>query len=305
MQTPASAVDPIPQPTEPLVVIFNSRALAARALRRAGLEEALRDRNIRYELHDTGSADGSQARAEQAARAGRIVVAAGGDGTMKDVLNGVLAAERRDAVLGHIPLGTGNDIARALGRIADGFEKALDALQQMRLQEVDVGQVEDGEYFVNALGVGFDAEVARRAARLRIASYFPAVVGTIVAYRPQEYRVSWPDGDRHGHGLMVTAMNGSYEGGGFRLAPGASLQDGLLDVYWIDPISIWDFTRYVWAVRWGTHERLSVVHKWRTKRMTVESEGRLQYHVDGEYRERPAGSRLEIRLHPRRLRVIT
>lgn len=304
MQIPAGS-EPHPSPAEPFVVIFNRQALAARALRRSGLEEAFRDRDLPYEVHDTRSADESRSVAEAAARAGRVVVAAGGDGTVKDVLNGVLDSGRLDAVMGHIPLGTGNDIARALGRVGEGFEQALDALEEMNVRPLDVGRVNDGEYFMNAVGIGFDAEVARRANHLRVAGYFPAVVRTILTYEPQAYRLRWPGGEREGLALMVTGMNGIYEGGGFRLAPHAELQDGLLDVYWIDPISLWQFTRYVWAVRWGTHDRLQMVHKLDLPRLSVESEGRLQYHVDGEYREREAGSRLEIEVHSRRLRFIT
>ena len=287
------------------MVVFNRRALAARALRKAGLEEALGDRGLSHEVQDTSSAEESFAVAHAAARAGRVVIAAGGDGTVRDVLNGIMAAGRPDAIMGHIPLGTGNDIARSLGRVGAGFEKALDALQEMRVQLIDVGRVGDDEYFINVIGIGFDGEVARRATRMGLPSYFPAVLRTIVGYDPQSYRITWPGGEWRGRALMVTGMNGSYEGGGFRLAPHARLQDGLLDVYWIDPISLWQFARYVWAVRWGTHERLPMVQMRRLPRLSVECEGPLQYHVDGEYRERPPGTRLEIELEPRRLRVIT
>lgn len=306
MQIPATPIErPYPEPAEPFVVVFNRRALAARALRKSGLEEALSDRGLSHEVHDTRSAEESSAVAEAAARAGRVIVAAGGDGTVKDVLNGIMAAGRADAVMGHIPLGTGNDIARSLGRVGKGFEKALDALREMNIRRVDVGRVDDDEYFINAIGVGFDGEVARRATKMGLPSYFPAVMRTIVGYDPQPYRVTWPGGERQGRALMVTGMNGRYEGGGFRLAPEARLQDGLLDVYWIDPVSLWQFLRYVWAVRWGTHNRLPMVHMWRVPRLTVECDGPLQYHVDGEYRERPPGARLEIELQPRRLRLIT
>jgi YegS/Rv2252/BmrU family lipid kinase len=306
MQIPAVPVQPpYPEPAEPFVVVFNRRALAARALRKSGLEEALGDRGLPHEVQDTSSAEESYAVAQAAARAGRVVIAAGGDGTVKDVLNGIMAAGRPDAIMGHIPLGTGNDIARSLGRVGEGFERALDALQEMKVQRIDVGRVGDGEYFINAIGVGFDGEVARRAARMGLPTYFPAVVRTIMGYDAQSYRIAWPGGEWEGRALMVTGMNGSYEGGGFRLAPQARLQDGLLDVYWIDPISLRQFARYVWAVRRGTHERLPMVHMWRLPRLSVECEGALQYHVDGEYRERPPGSRLEIELEPQRLRVIT
>ncbi len=127
----------------------------------------------------------------------------------------------------------------------------------------------------------------------------------MLTYRPQTYRVTWPDGAREGRALMLAAMNGRCEGGGFRIAPEARLNDGLLDCYWIDPISFWQFIRYVWSVRRGTHIGLPMVHRWRADWLRIESETRLQYQIDGEYRELLPGLPLEIEVHRRRLRMIT
>ncbi len=289
-----------------LVVIFNKRALAARALRRSGLEEMLRERKLPHEIIDTSTADEARDAAEAAARDGKIVVAAGGDGTARDVVNGLLASGYSEPVMGLVPLGTGNDLVRALGRVVEGLERALDALLEGFTAKIDVGQVNGEEYFVNVFGVGFDAEVLRRrlARKIRLPGYFPGVVRTILDYEPQRYRISWPGGEREGMALMVAALNGSCEGGGFRVAPEASLDDGLLDVYWIDPVSLWMFARYVWAVRRGTHGRLAQVKSWRADKMKVESDARIQYHVDGEYHELPVGQPLEVVVHRQRLRMI-
>jgi diacylglycerol kinase (ATP) len=296
----------LPSRDEPLVVIFNKRALAALALRHSGLDGALRERGLPHEIIDTGSAEESWRAAEDAARAGRIVVAAGGDGTARDVANGVLAAANPAAVMGLIPLGTGNDLARSLGRIGHGLERALDALQEGRVIRIDVGQVSGGEYFVNSLGIGFDAEVVRRRAghRFKPPSYFPGAVRLVFSYQPQRYRVRWRDGEREGPATLVAAMNGAYEGGGVHLAPQASLEDGLLELYWIDPITPWTFARYIWAVRWGTHGRLPMVHYSRTDSLAVESDASIGYHVDGEWRETGLGKTLEIVVHRQRLPML-
>ncbi len=296
----------LPSHAEPLVVIFNKRALAALALRRSGMDEALRERGLAHEIIDAASAEESWRAAEDAARAGRIVVAAGGDGTARDVANGVLAAANPAAVMGLVPLGTGNDLARSLGRIGHGLDRALDALQEGRVVRLDVGQVNGGEYFVNSLGIGFDAEVVRRRAahRFKVPSYFPGTVLLVFKYRPQRYRVRWRDGEREGPALLVAAMNGTCEGGGVRLAPNAKLEDGLLELYWIDPITLWKFARYVWAVRRGTHDGLPMVHYARTAWLTVESEASIGYHVDGEWRESGPGTALEIVVHRQRLPML-
>ncbi len=296
----------LPSHDEPLVVIFNKRALAALALRRSGMDEALRERGLPYVIVDAASAEESWRAAEDAARAGRIVVAAGGDGTARDVANGVLAAANPKAVMAHVPLGTGNDLARSLGRIGHGLDRALDALAEGRVIRIDVGQVNGGEYFVNSLGIGFDAEVVRRRARHRVKapSYFPGVVSLIFSYRPQRYRVCWNDGEREGPATLVAAMNGVCEGGGVRLAPKARLEDGLLELYWIDPINLWKFARYVWAVRRGTHDGLAMVHYSRTDSLTVESDEPIGYHIDGEWRQAELGTALEIVVHRQRLPML-
>jgi diacylglycerol kinase (ATP) len=270
------------------------------------MAEGLREQGIAHEIVETKGSEEARSAAAAAAKAGYVVVAAGGDGTALDVVNGLLAAGAPDPTMGLVPLGTGNDLARALGRVGVGLKQALDALAEFRVRAIDVPQVNGGEYFLNVLGAGFDAEVARRRSTHRIhwPSYFPGVARTILDYRPQEYRVTSPDGGREGAALMIAALNGNCEGGGFRLAPKASLEDGLLDTYWIDPISLWQFARYVWAVRWGTHERLPMVQRWQLSGFTLESDAPIQYHLDGEYRELQAGEPLTVVVHPKRLRMI-
>ncbi|NIR43196.1 MAG: diacylglycerol kinase family lipid kinase [Gemmatimonadetes bacterium] len=295
-----------PGQDESLVIIFNRRALAARALRRVGLEQALRERSLTYHIVEADSGTEAAAASKRAARSGYLVVAAGGDGTARAVGNGILESGRSEAVMAHLPLGTGNDLARALGRVGFGLEQALDALIEMNVRSIDVLQVNGGECCLNSMGVGFDAAVAQRRLdqQVKLPSYFPDAIRTMLHYRPQRYRVSWPDGELEGPALMAAAMNGNCEGGGVRLAPKANIADGLVDIYWIDPISFWQFARYVWAVRWGRHGRLKVVRHWTTSRLTIESPTRLQYHLDGEYREMTGGGKLEIAVLPRRLRVV-
>jgi diacylglycerol kinase (ATP) len=270
------------------------------------MEEGLRELGIAHEIVETKGREEARAAAAAAAEAGYAAIAAGGDGTAFEVVNGLLAADAPDATMGVLPLGTGNDLARALGRVGVGLKQALDALAEFQVRRVDAPQVRGGEYFLNVLGVGFDAEVARRRSthRIRWPGYFPGVARTILNYRPQDYRLTWPDGEREGSALLIAAMNGICEGGGFRLAPRASLEDGLLDTYWIDPISVWQCARYVWAVRWGTHERLPMVQRWQMSRFTVESDSLIQYHLDGEYRELGPGQKLDVVVHPQRLRMI-
>ena len=292
----------------PPLIIFNPRSGGGSKLGRDGLIRALQKAAIEHELVVPDEAAAVKWVARDAAWEGRPVVAAGGDGTIHHVANGVLEASREDAAMGVIPLGTGNDFARAMGRVGESVTEALRALAEPRAtREIDVGRVNGDEWFVNGLGIGFDAEVVRRLKRSPTGplGYFPTIARTLLSYQPRLYRVSWAAGEFESPGLMLAAMNGQGEGGGFRLAPDALLDDGQLDVCWIDPIGYLDFVRYVLAVRRGTHVGLPMVMAFRVAGLRVESESPLFYHLDGEYRELNEGESLEIELVPKRLRMIT
>ncbi len=291
----------------PLTILFNPRAGGARGPTPAGLAHALKAHRLDFEIVQPTSAAELAERAREAAIAGSTVVVAGGDGTIHAAANGVLGAGVPDAELGVIPLGSGNDFAHSLGRVGQDLEAAVNALATPLIQPIDVGRVNGSEYFVNGLGVGFDAEVVRRRGGRRVGplGYLPTVARTILSYAPRNYRVLWKDEEFLQRGLMVAVMNGSSEGGGFCLAPKAQLYDGVLDICWIDPINLWQFVRYVLAVKRGTHVSLPMVKMWRSREICLESDESLSYHVDGEYRELQKGTPLEIEVVEKRLRLIT
>ena len=287
-------------------MVFNPRSFGSRALRHSGLVQALREHELDFDIVEARSGEAARAAAEEAARDDVVVIAAGGDGTAHAVGNGVLRSGNPDAVMGVLPLGTGNDLPRALGRVGQGLEQALRALQNPRWSRIDVGRVTGGDYFLNGLGIGFDAEVVRRRSRqlISIPDYSPTAFTTILSYRSRTYRICWPGGEFEGRALMINFMNGISEGGGFRLAPNAQLQDGLLECSRIDPVNVLQFLRYFLAVRWGTHGRLPMLKRWQAARLTVESAEPIQYHLDGEYHQTSASDSLEIQILPQRLTIL-
>ena len=276
-------------------------------MRRSGLDQALREHELECDVLVAKTVEKARAAAEEAARDDVVVVAAGGDGTAHAVGNGVLRSGNPEAVMGILPLGTGNDLPRALGRIGQGLEAALRALKDPKWTRIDVGRVKGGDYFLNVLGIGFDAEVVRRRSKqiITIPDYFPTVFTTILKYEPRVYRVSWPTGEFEGRALMITLLNGTSEGGGFRLAPNAQLQDGLLECSRIDPINLLQFARYFLALRWGMHKRLTMLTQWQAAELRVESDEPIQYHLDGEYHQTEPGEPLEIEMEPQRLTMVT
>lgn len=290
------------------MVIFNPRAARGHPAGRRRLEQLLRRAGVAFELLETRTPGETRTAAREAAEAGRTPVGAGGDGTAHEIVNGVLSSARPDAAVAFLPLGTGNDLVRNVGMDPPDLAAAVRALATPRLRRIDVGQVNEEEYFVNGLGIGFDAEVVRRrqgSRPPRWPSYFPTIVRTLLTYRSRCYRVERPGGSViEGPALMVVAMNGPSLGGGFRLAPSAEPDDGRLDVCHVDPLGLLTFVRYVRAVRRGTHVGLPFFRMWRVERLTVTCEEGLSYEMDGEYRERGPGERLEIQVRPACLTLV-
>ncbi len=218
-----------------------------------------------------------------------VVIAVGGDGTVHGVANGVLQNGVRGTVLGHVPIGTGNDFAQTVGlHKASHPERNLERILSGTVQLIDVGRVLD-EYFINSCGVGFGPEVVRRTsdfARLRgFTLYVASAVRAFFAFNPVNLRVIAHEHRQAGRLLMVEAAIGKTAGGGFKLTPDASPDDGLLDVCVIGDIAKVRFLRYLLSALRGTLSRLDAVRVFQTTQVTIETDTTpLRVHLDGELR---------------------
>ncbi len=188
-----------------------------------------------------------------------LVIAVGGDGTVNEVVNGLLTSSR-DTPLGVLPAGRGSDFACGTGS-GDGIELTLERLVAGRRRRIDVGRAlfDDGSSraFVNVAGLGFDAIVAQRATRSRLPgstlAYLAAVGVSLARYRNVEASIV-ADGRQHtGPVCSVLAANGRYFGGGMLIAPAADVADGLLDLAILGDLSKMDLLRNVPKVYRGAH----------------------------------------------------
>ncbi|RME89982.1 MAG: diacylglycerol kinase family lipid kinase [Anaerolineae bacterium] len=230
--------------------------------------------------------------AEQAGRQGfDLVVAMGGDGTVHEVVNGLmrLPPEQRPP-LGIVPIGSGNDFAHAVG-IPDAPADALRLALSGTPQAIDLGRIRDGsgreEYFDNTLGIGFDAIVTIRSHRLPVVRgflmYLTAVIQTIILnFDPAQLHVETDRETWDLPTLMLTLCNGPREGGGFHVAPDASLDDAVLDYVTIRKVSRPMMFRLIPEVMNGTHGRFRQVRLGTFKKMTLTSDRPLYIHADGE-----------------------
>lgn len=242
--------------------------------------------------------------AAAAERHDRILVA-GGDGTVNEAVNGVMRSHRRPA-LGIIPVGTGNDFAKMLGLDHD-WRAAVTSIASGRRRTVDVGRCND-EYFANGIGVGFDAQVAMEANRIRYlrgtAVYFVALMRTLaLRYATPHVTIGYDAGTLRQTITLVAAANGRWYGGAFRIAPAADISDGLLELVVARGLGRFGILRLVPKVMRGTHVGDAAVHVYRTTRVSITSEVPLPVHADGELLSGGA-TRLDIAIIPRALSVL-
>jgi YegS/Rv2252/BmrU family lipid kinase len=220
-----------------------------------------------------------------------LVVALGGDGTVHEVVNGLMQIPpgKRPA-LAIIPLGSGNDFAHILGIPSDPAMALQSALKGTG-HTLDIASVTDEngrlEYFNNTIGIGFDAIVniyTRRITRIHgFMMYFMALIQTIFrSFEAVDLHVETDQESWDLNTLMLALGNGPREGGGFLVTPAAKYDDGILNYVTIRKISRLLMLRLVPEVMKGTHGRFKVVKMGSCRKMTVQSQQALYVHLDGE-----------------------
>lgn len=248
------------------------------------VEALLNERRIPYSFKYTEYEGHGFTLAKEAYENGeRSIIAVGGDGTAKEV-GGALV--NTDAVFGLLPLGTGNDLARALSLPASP-EEALDIILQENVKSMDVGSVND-HAFLNVSGFGFDVDVLKNttAFKDRFNGMLPYVLGIVKALftlKGTKIKLTYDKGTFIQDALLVAVCNGTHFGGGMNVAPRADLFDGLFDVCLIRKVNRLQFIRLLPKFIKGRHEDISsIVTVFRTDELTVESERGYTLNLDGE-----------------------
>ncbi|MEK8130900.1 diacylglycerol kinase [Paenibacillus filicis] len=246
-------------------------------LERGGLETS---------THATiGEGDATLAAADAVARGFDIVIAAGGDGTLYEVINGMAEKENRPP-LGILPLGTTNDFARALN-IPRNWEGAVDVILRQHARPIDVGKVNQ-RYFINIAGGGSMTELT-----YEVPSKLKTMIGQMAYYmkgleklprlRPIEVYIRTPEVELHEEVMLFLISNSNSVGGFERLAPDASLSDGLFDVLILRKCNLAEFIRVVSLALRGEHLNDSHVIYLQTKHIQVTSPDYVQLNLDGEF----------------------
>ena len=226
-----------------------------------------------------------------------LIVALGGDGTLNEVVNGLVAdgkAINSNAQLGFITSGTGADFVRTLGLPRDPLASARHLAQASGTRAIDLGEIvyrsggkELHRYFANVVGMGFDGEVIERTERggkhvSGTIPYLSALVTTVFRYKNKDVTLQIDDRTMQGRMNSVIACNGQYFGGGMRVGPHAALDDGKLDVIVLGDFSVFEVLSNTPKIYNGTHLTHPKVSEHRGTTVKVESRQRMLIEADGE-----------------------
>lgn len=242
--------------------------------------------------------------ARQASRRHDIVVACGGDGTVSEISGGLVG---EPAALGIVPMGNGNDCAKAMGIPADP-EAALELIREGEAVRVDTGLC-NGRHFINTLGFGYDGLTNLYAYRFsKVPGSLKYVLSALRAVgRHQRYITAIsgegiPEGEISSR-IMVTLANGRVEGGSFKVAPRALINDGRLQMLEVAPVPRFLLPFLLPLFLAGWQERLPWVRYRSVQSCSIQFEKSIPVHADGEIWPEKQKS-FEISVRPGALRCV-
>jgi YegS/Rv2252/BmrU family lipid kinase len=284
-------------------VITNPSAGGGRAGRALpAVEQALRSAGFEYHVKVTRSLEHAVELALQAVADQEIAAACGGDGLVGAVAG---ALRHSDGVLGVLPCGRGNDLARVL-KIPSDPAAAVGVLASGVVRSLDLGEIH-GRTFVGIASCGFDSEANRIANQTRIVRgnlvYAYGALRALAAWKPATFSVTLDGGEpRTVTGYTIAAANSQAYGGGMFMAPGASLEDGLLDVVMVEDAPKRRFLRLLPTVFKGEHVREPTVHVQQAATVQIAADRSFTMYADGDpIAELP----VTVRALPAAVRVIT
>lgn len=231
------------------------------------------------------------------------VYSVGGDGTLNEVLNGMVNSK---SCLGVIPAGSGNDfIKSAYEEVID--KKDLKNIIIGRKERIDLAKI-NNKYFINISSAGMDAEVVSGARKLK---KFPFITGgfayvlsvliTICNFKSRQVVLEIDDVRLHEKITLIAFANGKYYGGGMKVAPFADLKDGNLDICIVNKLSRIKMFRFFPSLIKGEHDKIKEVSFKRCKRLKLKAKDKISINIDGEVFET---NNVEVELIPKGIEVI-
>lgn len=212
------------------------------------------------------------------------IYSVGGDGTLNEVVNGMAGTE---SSLGVIPGGTGNDFIKSVAKDYT-LPEIIREIILGEPEKIDLGCV-NGRYFHNVLSAGFDARVNIEACRLKTkpfvtpkAAYILGITAALKNMKPERFTVTMNGRSEAKDIFMISIANGREYGGGYKIAPGAELNDGLLDVVTVHNVGLLKIMKYIPLLKKGEHLGVPEITSEKTEKLTIESDKPILLNTDGE-----------------------
>ncbi|RPJ60338.1 MAG: diacylglycerol kinase family lipid kinase [Acidobacteria bacterium] len=284
-------------------VIANPEAGRGRGSRQvAQLRRWMEEHRVEHELLITERPGHATELAGRAAASGaRRLIVAGGDGTISEVANALVVTE---VEMGIVAIGTGNDVARTLNLPYNDVAKAADIATGGRVRSIDLGR-EGGRFFVSSVGLGFASDVVEQSNRpgwlTGSAAFFVAVHRALRKLRSIRIVLELDGAARELDCVSVLVQNTAYTGGGLRIAPEATVDDGLLDVAVIGPIGKLNLVANFPKLYRGTHSNHPQFALYRARKVRVQTAVPLPKMLDGDI---CGSSPLEAEIVPQALKVV-
>lgn len=229
-----------------------------------------------------------------------LILAAGGDGTINQVVNGILKGREKETklpVLGVIPIGSGNDFARGIGMRAT-VDDTIRTFSNFRTKPVDVGLIEysttpdsqqddASSYFVNVADIGMGPEVVGRVLSSgrpfgSEVAYYKGILDTFLTYKPMVVKATTPEWSWEGKVRTLAVANGKYYGHGLCIAPDAIADDRLFSVFICGNVSVFDFIMHTSSLKKGKSVVMEDVQYKTTTNIAFSSESPCPVEGDGE-----------------------
>lgn len=273
------------------IFIVNPESAKGNAMKIIGnIEKVCKQEHIEYEVCYT-LAQGDATRLAQSYKDDEnIIYAVGGDGTLSEVLNGVIGTKNK---IGIIPAGSGNDFYRTVKELAKAEI------------ESDVGVI-NGKYFLNIACVGIDAEVANNVPLMKKKNvkvknlYTASILYTFTHFKFKQIHFKSQEKDEKGNFTILSICNGRYYGGGYNISPEASLEDNYFDVYYINKLRLPSIINLLLKLKKGKLEQDKRTNHFKTNNITVTSEEPIRFNVDGETIE---NTKFEIKIIPKAIKI--
>lgn len=254
------------------------------------IEKVCKERNIDYEINYTKSSGDATKIARKYFFSKNIIFSVGGDGTLNEVVNGIIGSKN---ILGVVPCGSGNDFYRTLEKVKEEYPV------------IDIGKI-NNKYFINTVSIGIDAEVARNVSlmkKVKLPSsqiYNASIVYTFFKYKFKNIEFTIDNKTNKSKFTILTICNGKMYGGGYRIAPDANLSDGYFDVYFVEKLHKTIIPFLIGMLKKGTHEKHKSVHKNKATKINFKCDYDLVCSIDGEIE---IGNKFDIKLIEKALMV--